>query len=87
MNYSKDSTAIINYKFEQLELGDSYSGTRNSLQANIFFHRTKLFTDGSIMTNKEFNEQNEFYKNNNNFCTCLLYSERVNTREGSYYPE
>lgn len=62
LNYSIDSTTAINYKLEQLELGNSYSGTRNSLQANIFFKRTKLFTEGSIMTNKEFNEQNEFYR-------------------------
>lgn len=62
LNYSIDSTFMVNYKLEKLELGDSYNGTRNSLHANLFLNKTRVYIDGSLMKNKESNEKNEFYR-------------------------
>ena len=62
LNYQKDSTSYIDYKFEILELGDFYRGNRNSFNSNIFLKNTKIYLNGSIMSNKELVEENVFYR-------------------------
>ena len=62
LKYKKDSTVIIDYSYENLQLGEQYSGNRNSLKAIMNIKNNSLYADGSIMTNKELLSENIFYR-------------------------
>ena len=62
LNYQKDSAMVVDYKFENLQLGETYSGSRNSLNAVIALNNTRIYGNGSIMVNKELESENVFYR-------------------------
>jgi len=62
LNYKKDSTLVLDYSYENLQLGDQYSGNRNSIKAIMSVNNNRLYADGSIMQNKELLGENIFYR-------------------------
>ena len=62
LNYKKDSTVLINYSYENLQLGEQYSGNRSSLKATMNIKNNSLYADGSIMMNSELFSENIFYR-------------------------
>jgi hypothetical protein len=62
LNYKKDSTVLIDYSYENLQLGNQYSGYRNNIKAIMSLKNNRLYADGSIMKNEELLGENIFYR-------------------------
>jgi len=62
LNYKKDSTVLIDYSYENLQLGNQYSGNRNSIRAVMSLKKDRLYVDGSVMQNEELLDENIFYR-------------------------
>ena len=58
--FSNDSTGMLSYGFEDLRIGDDYSGSRHRFFGSIQHKATHLFIDGSLMQNKEEADKNNF---------------------------
>ncbi len=60
--FSKDSTGMVNYNYENLVLGNDYNGDKHSLLTNIQVKNTNFYADASILNNDDEIKKNTFYR-------------------------
>ncbi|UCE93295.1 MAG: hypothetical protein JSV73_10865 [Flavobacteriaceae bacterium] len=56
----RDSVGTVEYRYENLTLGDDYRGDRHNLQANLKMNQTYILFNGSSMKNENQIENNSF---------------------------
>ena len=60
LDFKNDSTGVIRYQYENLILGDTYTGDKHNLLTDLDFGETQLFVSGSSMQNENGFEENSF---------------------------
>ena len=60
LNFSNDSIGVVRYNYQNLSLGDDYSGSRHQFFSGMQWKGFNILIDGSLMRNEELFEKNSF---------------------------